>query len=182
MSLFATAEDLETELLPTLREYLASPAGVEAAAAVKGLDAGSVVMLRITDPEATVWVDIASGEAGSGERDDAVSQLAIDADSIHHLGMNQLAPGQVARAIEERRIDATGSFELMLLLLRSLPPLGEVWQDVLRAHERQDLLEAPAPPEADIYTIEAESRRQGYVPPWSRFAKRAASKSTRRTD
>jgi hypothetical protein len=182
MSLFASAEDIEGELVPTLRDFLGSPAGAEAADAVRGLDAGSVMLLRISDPETAIWVDFASGEVGSGDRDDAASQLAIDADSVHHLGMNQLAPGQVARAIEERRVDATGSFELMLLLLRSLPPLGDVWRETLHAHDRDDLLGAPAPADTEIYAIDAKSQRQGYVPPWSRFAKRAASNSTRRTE
>jgi hypothetical protein len=182
MSLFTSAEDLEGELLPALRAFLATPAGAEATVAVAGLDAGSVLVLQISDPETAVWIDFASGEVGTGDHDGAASQLSIDADSLHQLGMNRLAPVQVARAIEERRVDATGSFELMLLLLRSLPPLGEVWRDTLTAHGRGDLLDAPAPADTEVFAIDAKSKRQGYVPPWSRFAKRAASNSTRRPE
>jgi hypothetical protein len=181
MSLFSSADDLEAELLPALRAFLGSPAGEQASAGVAELDAGSVMVLRVSDPEATFWLDFAAGEAGSGERDAAAAQLAIDADSVHHLGMNQLAAVQVARGIEERRIDATGSFELMLLLLRSLAALGDVWRDTLRAHVRDDLLSAPAPAEAEIFQLDTRSHRQGHVPVWAAHAKRAVSKSTRRT-
>jgi hypothetical protein len=180
MSLFATADELGAELLPTLSAFLAGPAGDQARAAVAELDAGSVLVLRISGPRAVVWIDFAAGEVGAGERDDAAAQLAIDADSLHHLGMNRLAPAQVARAVEERRIDATGSFELMLLLLASLDPLGAVWRETLGAHGRDDLLDVPAPPATPIYSAPTDTARQAYVPEWSARAKRAVSKSTRR--
>jgi hypothetical protein len=182
VSLFATADDLETELLQTLREYLASPAGDQARAAVAELDAGSVLALRISDPDATVWIDFAAGEAGTGERDDAAAEVKVDGDSMHHLGMNQLSPAQVARAVEERRIDGGGAFQLLLLLLQSLDPIGDVWRATLRAHDRDDLLTAPAPPAAEIYAVETDIHRQGHLPPWAGKGRKAVSKSTRRAE
>jgi hypothetical protein len=183
VSLFATARELEAELLPALDEFLGSPAGAQAAAAVAELDAGSVLVLRVSDPETAVWVDLAGAQSGIGDRDDAAAHLAVDADSIHHLAMNQLSPAQVARAVEERRLDAGGSFELMLLLLRSLDALGAIWRETLAAHGREDLLAAPAPPATEIYEVASDyNHRQTYVPEWSSGAKRAVSKSTRRTD
>jgi hypothetical protein len=179
---FDSAEELEGELLPALRTFLASPAGEQAQAAVKEFAPGSVFALQITDPELDVWVDFASLEAGEGPREDASGRLLIDGDALHHLGMDQLSPAQVARAVEERRIDAKGSFELMLILLESLDPLGAVWRETLAAHGREDLLELPAPEATPIYTIEETPTRQGHVPEWSAKARRAVSKSTRRND
>jgi hypothetical protein len=182
MSIFGSAEELEGELLPALRVFLASPAGEAARSALKDGDPGAVVSLRVSDPEVDLWVDFAELEVGIGKREDAAGRLLIDGDSLHRLGMNQLEPAGVARAVEERLIDAQGSFEVMLVLLGSLDPLGAAWRETLAAHGREDLLELAAPEATPVYTIDEEKARRSYVPEWSARAKRAVSKPTRRQE
>jgi hypothetical protein len=182
VSVFGSGEELEGELLPALRAFLASPAGAAARSALEDDAPGAVVSLQVSDPELDLWVDFADLEVGIGEREDAAGRLLIDGDSLHHLAMNQLEPARVAEAIEERLIDAKGSFEVMLVLLGSLDPLGAAWRETLAAHGREDLLELAAPEPTPVYAIAEQKLRRGYVPEWSARAKRAVSKPTRRQE
>jgi hypothetical protein len=180
--IFASAEDLETPLVGALQGFLDSRSGEQATAAVRDLDAGSVIAIRVSDPDTDVWVDFEAGTAGLAEPSAWAAELIIDGDSIHHLALNQLAPVQVARAVEEHRLDASGSFEILLALVGSLDVLGEHWRASLRECGRENLLEVPAPPAAETYSVDTGLQRQGHKPPWAGHGKRAVSKPTRRAE
>lgn len=180
--LFESRQSLADELLPALRAFLGSPAAEQAQAALRESAPGMVIAMRVSDPELDVWVDFDALEAGEGRRDDAVSSVAIDADVLHFLGMDQLSPTQIARATEERWIDASGNFAALLILLDTLEGLGAAWRQTLGEHGREDLLGAEAPEPTPIYSIDEMKVRYGYVPEYAAGSRRPPAKVTRRSE
>ncbi|MQA91397.1 MAG: hypothetical protein GEU90_14410 [Gemmatimonas sp.] len=182
MSVFAAPQDLETHLVEAIQSFMESAAGERAAAAAREADAGSVIALHVADPDIAVWIDLDTRKAGAGRAEDPAAEVLVDADDLHHLALNQLAPVHIAKAIEERRLDASGAFELPLALLASLDALGEEWRRSLEKAGREDLIELTAPPAAETYAVETTLVRQGHKPPWAGKGKRAVSHSTRREE
>jgi hypothetical protein len=180
--LFESRQSLSDELLPALRAFLGSAAAEQAQAALREQASGTVVAMRVFDPELDVWVDFDALEAGEGIREDAAASVEIDADTLHFLGMDQLSPTQIARAIEERWINATGDFAALLVLLDSLAPLGAVWRETIGEHRREDLLGAEAPEPTAIYAIDETKVRYGYVPEYAKGSRRPPAQVTRRPE
>ncbi|MGD9734401.1 MAG: hypothetical protein AB7V58_02145 [Solirubrobacterales bacterium] len=180
--LFESRQSLSEELLPALRAFLASPAAEQAQAALREQAPGTVVAMRVSEPELDVWVDFDALEAGEAVRDDAVATVEIDADTLHFLGMDELSPTQIARATEERWINAGGNFAALLVLLDSLEPLGAAWRETLADHGREDLLGAEAPEPTAIYSIDETKVRYGYVPEYAKGSRRPPAQVTRRPE
>lgn len=180
--LFESSESLAAELLPALRSFLGSPAGEQAQAALREQAPGATIAMRVSDPGLDVWVDFDALEVGEGAREGATATVWIDADTLHFLGMDGLSPTQIARATEERWINATGNFAALLILLETLEPLGAAWRETLTEHGRDDLLEAEAPESTPIYAIDEAKVRYGYVPEYASGSRRAPAKKTRRNE
>ncbi|MBS1881432.1 MAG: hypothetical protein JSS97_00575 [Actinobacteria bacterium] len=170
------------ELLPALRSFLGTPSAEQAGAALREHASGTVVALHCLEPTLDVWVDLASLEADQGARDDAVARVTVAADTLHHLGMDQLSPTQIARAVEERRLEASGDFAALLVLLEALEPLGVAWRATLADHGREDLVAAEIPEPTLVYEIDETKVRYGYVPEYARGSRRPPGRTTRRDE
>jgi hypothetical protein len=178
--LFDSPAALADELLPALRTFLGSPAGEQAQAALHESESGTLIALRVAEPDLDLWVDFGAREAGEGAREGATATVEVDADTLHFLGLDELSPTQIARAVEERWLNATGSFQALTVLLESIEALGTAWRETLTAHGREDLLEAEAPEPTTIYAIDEAKVRYGYVPEYARASRRPPGRTTRR--
>jgi len=144
-AVFADAAEVREEVTAFLTRFLESGDGLAAAAAAAGLEEPAVLELRVTDPDAVVYVDFA--ERRVVERPDAAPAAVarIDADSLHHLLIDHLGPIEISRLAEENRVQLEGPPLVLAALLVLAAQLQPHYRASLEERGKQRLLDSPAP-------------------------------------
>jgi hypothetical protein len=162
VSYFAQAEDLEAELRAALELFLATDEGHQAArAAVAGFDRGPglpdepTVAITTRDPAVSMKLllgDRARVEAGAPD-EPAHVQFTTDADALHDLLAENYDAGQIARAVEEKRLAVAGppwSLDALIVLAGAF---AGCYRRSLEQRGRVDLLEAALPAAAGVWQV-----------------------------
>ncbi|WP_406349306.1 hypothetical protein OHA44_37205 [Streptomyces sp. NBC_00144] len=162
MSYFAHAEELVGELRAALELFLSTPEGKEAAkTAASGFDKGeglpdepSVVLVTSAPETATTLVlgDRPRVEDGGTELAAQV-QFQADGNALHNLLLEKFDAGQIARAIEEKRLSVSGPPWALDALIVLAGALTGAYRASLEQRGRDDLLNTPAPPPAGVWEV-----------------------------
>lgn len=103
-------------------------------------NAGLRLRVDYTDPDAVMWVNMASHEILTGEEADAADwdvALGMSADDGHVFWMGNL---NFTVAMTKGRIRTKGSVTELLKLLPVAKPLFATYRELLEKHDRTDLL------------------------------------------
>jgi hypothetical protein len=162
MSYFVSAEELCAELVAAFEQFLGTEKGRQAAAlAASGFDHGSGLpdeptVLVVTSEPASVTTlvlgDSARAEAG-GQNTLAHVRLTADADALHDLLLENYDAGQIARAVEEKRLGVSGppwSLDALIVLAGAF---AGHYRSSLERRGRTDLLHTPAPAPAGVWEV-----------------------------
>jgi len=162
MSYFRDADDLAAEIRAAFDVFLETESGrAAAAAAADGFDQGdglpdepAVVVMTSDPPTATTLFlgDDARVEAG-GEDLPAQVQLTADANALHDLLLERYDAGQIARAVEEKRLVVSGppwSLDALIVLAGAF---AGSYRSSLERRGRDDLLDAPLPAPAGVWEV-----------------------------
>jgi len=162
MSYFQSAEDLAAELEATLRLFLGTDRGREAAVdAAAGFDQGDglpdepLVVVVTSDPATATTLVLGENprvESG-GESLPAQVQFTADANALHDLLLENFDAGQIARAIEEKRLGVSGppwSLDALIVLAGAF---AGSYRSSLEGRGRTDLLNTPTPPPAGVWDV-----------------------------
>jgi hypothetical protein len=162
VSYFGNAEDVYQELAATFELFLSEPAGREAAlAASDGFDRGDglpeepIVVVMTSDPATSLMLILGENARVKRGGQDLAAQVQVtaDASSLHDLLLENYDAGQIARAVEEKRIKVSGppwSLDALIVLAGALEGF---YRRSLEQRGRTDLLTTPAPPAAGIWEV-----------------------------
>lgn len=162
MTYFSSSDDVSAELVALFDELLSTKEGRDAArtaGAAFEIDPESqepTVAIVTTEPASTTLL-ILGGSArvqasASGEHA-AQIVLTADADALHDLLIENYDAGQIARAIEERRITFSGApwaLDALILLAGQLP---DRYRASLTRRGRDDLLNPPPAAPAGFWEV-----------------------------
>lgn len=162
MSYFSDAEQLTEELKAAFELFLSTDKGREAAVAAKsGFDQGDglpdepMVVVLTTDPESAITLvlgDEARVVLGGHDRPVQV-RLNADASALHDLLLENYDAGQIARAVEEKRLGVSGppwSLDALIVLVGAF---AGIYRRSLEARGRTDLLNTPAPAPSGVWEV-----------------------------
>jgi hypothetical protein len=162
MSYFASAEDLTAELTAALESFLDSDRGRNAArAAAAGFDLGDglpeepALVLITRNPDAAVTLilgDNAHVRRG-GQDIPAQAQLRADADALHDTLAENYDAGQIARAVEEGRLNVSGPPWCLDALIVLAGAFAGFYRESLQRRDRQDLLSTSSPAPAGVWDV-----------------------------
>jgi hypothetical protein len=167
---YADGAALQAELEAFLTRFLASEAAVEAARPIVGLEELDVLELRITDPDARVWIDFPERRLLTDRPPAPAKTVAtIEADALHHLLLDHLGPVEISRLAEEGRIDLEGPPLALAALLAAAGGIQPHYRASLEERGRDDLLAVPPPPVGDIWESTSPPPLMfGVTRPWQR--------------
>ncbi len=148
---FRTSDEVHAVLTGCLGRFLASEDGAAAAAAAAGLDMPSVVELRVLDPEAQVWLDVAGRRLVDRPDGPPTAEVTIEADAMHHLLLEHLGPVEISRLAEEGRVSLSGPPLVLGALLPLTAAIQPHYGQVLEEQGRDDLLAIPGPPTGEVW-------------------------------
>jgi hypothetical protein len=170
MSTFRDAEEVSSLLVGGCFERLfASDDGPRVAGLASSLPVAPVLELRLTDPEAILSVDFATGTVVHAPAADASIQLEIEASVLHDILLERLSPVQISRPFEEDRAVIEGRPEALLGLVRVAGLLAKHYAASLVESGRRDLLELPAPPKGEVWQSDRPPKLViGKRRPWQR--------------
>jgi|SRR5215207_10104327 len=156
MGYFRDSEELTEEIRAALELFLSSPEGTAAASsAAERFADEAVVELTTFAPETKVTVDLRRRRVETREpAEGAEVRLRAEADALHDLMVDHMDAGQIARALEERRIQVVGSPRQLDALIVIAGAIGDCWRRSLEQRGRQDLLSTPEPPPAGDWSTE----------------------------
>lgn len=162
MSYFQDAEDLSAEVAAAFELFLSTETGRQAALkAAGGFDRGDgfpdepVAVVITSDPEtATTLVlgEKARVEPGGADLPAQV-QFSADANALHDLLAENYDAGQIARAVEEKRLKVSGPPWTLDALIVLAGAFGGCYRRSLEQRGRTDLLETPAPAPAGVWEV-----------------------------
>lgn len=162
MSYFKDAEDLTEELAAAFELFLATDDGRNAAErAASGFDQGDglptepQVLVVTTDP--TSATTLVFGEKARFDRvggdTPAQVQFSADANALHDLLLENYDAGQIARAVEEKRLGVSGPPWSLDALIVVAGVFAGFYRRSLEQRSRTDLLDTPKPPPAGIWEV-----------------------------
>ncbi|MDX6592536.1 MAG: hypothetical protein QOJ13_1732 [Gaiellales bacterium] len=175
---FLDSAEATEELSAFISRFLESEEGIALGEAAAGLEFPTLLELRVTGPDAVVFVDFAQRRLV--DRPDARPGAAatIDADSLHHLLMDQLGPIEISRLAEEGRVHLEGPPLVLGGLLVVCSQIQPHYRASLEERGRQRLLDAPAPVTGAIWKSDLPSPPMfGVRRPWQRPKGEAAAAS-----
>lgn len=171
MSYFADGDDLAAELAASLKLFLATPEGQQAAKQASGgfeiVEDGpkepTVLIDTINPASSTALIlgEHARVEAGAAQAGAHV-RLTADGDALHDMLAENYDAGQIARAIEEKRVRVTGPPWSLDALIVLVGLYGGFYRRSLEERQRTDLLNTPTPPPAGHWEVEVP-RPEDYV-------------------
>jgi hypothetical protein len=162
VSYFKDAQDLSAEVAAAFELFLSTQEGKEAAhVAAAGFDLGDglpeepVAVVITSDPEtATMLVLGDKARVEQGGRDvPAQVQFSSDANTLHDFLAENYDAGQLARAVEEKRLSVSGppwSLDALIVLAGAF---GGVYRRSLEQRGRTDLLETLAPAPSGVWEV-----------------------------
>jgi hypothetical protein len=167
MSPYRDAADLEGELLAFLARFLDPAGGAAAAAALAAVEGSAVLEIAVTDPDATVHVDLKRRAVASGPGPDAAARVRITATGLHDLLLDRLGPVEISRLLEEDDLALAGPPPALAGLLLVAEPLRRHYEASLTERGRDDLLSSPAPEVGGIWETDVTPPRVfGIRRPW----------------
>jgi hypothetical protein len=172
VSHFASADDLQHELVAFLTAFLGSDDGVRAVEAARSLGQSATLVVHTTDPEAVVSVDFFAGSVSLDAREDADVEIQLEADALHDVLMNRLDPVQLSRLYETDRLAFSGASQHLGALIMLAGPMQPHYPVSLARRGRDDLLNTPMPPTKEAWGSPedalAPKRVIGRRRPWQR--------------
>ncbi len=163
MAYFTTAADLADELAASFELFLATAEGRHAAKqAASGFDVGDGLpeepaVLVVTANPATATTLVLGDNARverSGEQVRAQVRLTADADVLHDVLLENYDAGQIARAVEEKRLSVSGSPWSLDSLIVLAGAFAGSYRRSLEQRGRNDLLQTPAPAPAGVWEVD----------------------------
>jgi hypothetical protein len=162
VSYFRSAEDVFAELAAAFEFFLSREDGRQAAAdAASGFDQGDglpdepTVVLITSNPSTALTLILGENarvEAGGAEISAQV-QFRADASSLHDLLLETYDAGQIARAVEEKRIQVSAPPWSLDALITLAGTFAGSYRNSLEQRGRTDLLNTPAPAPAGIWEV-----------------------------
>lgn len=162
MTYFSTAAVLAAELAASVDLFLAAEEGRRAAEqAASGFDVGGglpdepMVLVVTSNPSTAITLVLGENarvEVG-GEQVRAQVRLTADADALHDLLLEKYDAGQIARAVEERRLTVSGSPWSLDSLIVFAGAFAGAYRRSLEQRGRSDLLQTPEPAPAGVWEV-----------------------------
>jgi hypothetical protein len=146
MSHFASAEELQHELVAFLTAFLGSEDGARATEAARGLGDSATLVLRTVDPETVVSVDFFGGSVALDAVEGANVEIDLEADALHDVLLDRLDPVQLSRLYETGRLAFSGAARDLAALIMLAGPMQPHYPASLARRGREDLLSTPMPP------------------------------------
>jgi hypothetical protein len=187
MPYFSTAADLATELAASFELFLATAEGRRAAEqAASGFDVGDglpdepTILITTSGPATSTTLILGENarvQSGGGQVLAQV-RLTADADALHDVLLENYDAGQIARAVEEKRLSVSGAPWSRDSLIVLAGAFAGAYRRSLEQRERDDLLNTPAPTPAGVWEVPVprpEDFMGAVVPARMRF-----NKTTRR--
>ncbi len=166
MTYFVDSEDAATELAAAFSYFLSAPAGAQAAAlASEGFDLGkglpneATLLLVTSEPTTRTVVVLGTSPSAVNVGEDVAAHVRLDADcdTLHDVLLENYDAGQIARAVEERRLILSGppwSKDALIVLAGAF---GSTYRASLEGRGRADLLNTPAPVPAGTWVVDVPS-------------------------
>lgn len=162
MSYFRTSDDLSAELAASFELFLSDEGGREAAAvAASGFDQGDglpdepMIVLVTSNPSTALMLILGENarvEVG-GEEVPSQVKFTADASALHDLLLENYDAGQIARAVEEKRIQVSGPPWSLDALITLAGAFAGSYRSSLERRGRTDLLNTPAPAPAGFWEV-----------------------------
>ncbi|ALJ21685.1 SCP2 sterol-binding domain-containing protein [Microbacterium sp. No. 7] len=135
MSAFTDTDEVYEYIGKIFEVAVAEPAFIEATK-----DTGLIVLLKQTNPDATILVDfpgqrVLFGEAAAGERSSVL--LRMSSDNSNRFWQGRL---NFTLAMAQGKVKLEGKRTLALKLLPLTAPLFDTYKKILQAADRDDLI------------------------------------------
>jgi len=162
MSYFRNADEAAAELGAAFEFFLSHEDGRRAAAvAAAGFDQGDglpdepTVVVVTSEPSTALTLVLGESARVETGGDEISSQVKFtaDASALHDLLLENYDAGQIARAVEEKRIQVSGPPWSLDALITLAGAFAGSYRSSLERRGRTDLLNTPAPAPAGIWEV-----------------------------
>lgn len=162
MSYFSNAEEASAEFAASFEFFLSHEDGRRAAAAAaSGFDRGDglpeepTVVLVTSNPSTALTLVLGENARVEVGGEDISSQVKFtaDASALHDLLLENYDAGQIARAVEEKRIQVSGPPWSLDALITLAGAFAGSYRSSLESRGRSDLLNTPQPAPAGFWEV-----------------------------
>jgi hypothetical protein len=166
---YRDSDQARVAVTATLRRFLDSEDGARVAEAAGGLGSSAVLELRTVDPDCVVWIDFAGRSLIDEPEEPPAAVAAIEADSLHHLLLDQLGPVEISRLAEENRVALTGPPLVLGALLPVVAAVQPHYRPALEEAGIAELLDTPPPESGEVWVTDVAAPPViGVRRPWQR--------------